>query len=712
MSHKNATQGVLAVLGAVISTGVFAEPSASAVPVNTWGESLSVFLIGILFFLLVFQFAFTRFRLRRVARALERFAEGDGGARCGVRGPDAVGDLGMTLDRVLSVWREDRRQLSESEERLKVALQGCDIGVWDWRVSAGITYYSPRWKSLLGFAEDDTAIHGLPWLQRVHPDDLGMVTRLLEAHMGGQSNLFAAEHRLRHADGNYRWVQQSGVAIRDPGGEVVRMIGALTDITARREAEQALVSSKEAYRAVLEGVTQVIFRADPDGRLVMINAAWEELTGHPVAQSLGERLQDYLEEEDRLTFFRYLQEIKSNPEASLNCELRIRGADGWFRWFSAGVRTTRVEGKTVLAGVLADIEARKAAEAELARSNGIRDAILDLGPDGFVFVDPKGAVSFVNPAFVTMTGLPASACVGRELYLLERQLEERGDRRPVFVDEGTQSDGMFELKLPRKVVIRWQSRALSGEGARGHVIYLRDVTSESEVDQMKSDFLSTAAHELRTPMSSIFGFSEMLLSREFEPAMQKDLLTRIHRQTKNLINLVNELLDLSRIEARGGKNFKMSVQDVTPVLLNAIASQHFPEATHRLVMDWPKLQQKVSVDSDKLQQCIINVLSNAVKYSPAGGQVIVSYREKTANEQAFVGIAVTDEGIGMTPEQSARIFDRFYRANSHPGIQGTGLGMALVKEYMRFFAGEVEVQSEPGEGTTVILWLPVAREVQ
>lgn len=712
MSHKNAKQGVLAALGAVISTGVFAEPSGSAVPVSICGESLSVFLIGILFFLLVFQFAFTRFRLRRVARALERFAEGDGGALCGVRGPDAVGALGMTLDRVLSVWREDRRQLSESEERLKVALQGCDIGVWDWRVSAGITYYSPRWKSLLGFAEDDTAIHGLPWLQRVHPDDLGMVTRLLEAHMGGQSNLFAAEHRLRHADGNYRWVQQSGVAIRDQGGEVVRMIGALTDITARREAEQALVSSKEAYRAVLEGVTQVIFRADPDGRLVMLNAAWEELTGHPVAQSLGERLQDYLEEEDRLTFFRYLQEIKSNPEASLNCELRIRGADGWFRWFSAGVRTTRVEGKTVLAGVLADIEARKAAEAELARSNGIRDAILDLGPDGFVFVDPKGAVSFVNPAFVTMTGLPESACVGHELYLLERQLEERGDRRPVFVDEGTQSDGMFELKLPRKVVIRWQSRALPGEGARGHVIYLRDVTSESEVDQMKSDFLSTAAHELRTPMSSIFGFSEMLLSREFEPAMQKDLLTRIHRQTKNLINLVNELLDLSRIEARGGKNFKMSVQDVTPVLLNAIASQHFPEATHRLVMDWPKLQQKVSVDSDKLQQCIINVLSNAVKYSPAGGQVIVSYREKTANEQAFVGIAVTDEGIGMTPEQSARIFDRFYRANSHPGIQGTGLGMALVKEYMRFFAGEVEVQSEPGEGTTVILWLPVAREVQ
>lgn len=712
MSHKNAKQGVLAALGALISTGVFAESPANAVPVSFWGGSLSVFLIGILFFLLVFQFAFTRFRLRRVARALERFAEGDGGARCGVRGPDAVGALGMTLDRVLSVWREDRRQLSESEERLKVALQGCDIGVWDWRVSAGITYYSPRWKSLLGFAEDDTAIHGLPWLQRVHPDDLGMVTRLLEAHMGGQSNLFAAEHRLRHADGNYRWVQQSGVAIRDPGGEVVRMIGALTDITARREAEQALVSSKEAYRAVLEGVTQVIFRADPDGRLVMINAAWEELTGHPVAQSLGERLQDYLEEEDRLTFFRYLQEIKSNPEASLNCELRIRGADGWFRWFSAGVRTTRVEGKTVLAGVLADIEARKAAEAELARSNGIRDAILDLGPDGFVFVDPKGAVSFVNPAFVTMTGLPESACVGHELYLLERQLDERGDRRPVFVDEGTQSDGMFELKLPRKVVIRWQSRALPGEGARGHVIYLRDVTSESEVDQMKSDFLSTAAHELRTPMSSIFGFSEMLLSREFEPAMQKDLLTRIHRQTKNLINLVNELLDLSRIEARGGKNFKMSVQDVTPVLLNAIASQHFPEATHRLVMDWPKLQQKVSVDSDKLQQCIINVLSNAVKYSPAGGQVIVSYREKTANEQAFVGIAVTDEGIGMTPEQSARIFDRFYRANSHPGIQGTGLGMALVKEYMRFFAGEVEVQSEPGEGTTVILWLPVAREVQ
>ncbi len=697
----------------VSSLTAFAEASAESVePVlsaDIWSKELSL-LLGFLLLLVLAYNLFTHFRLRRLQRALENFSAGDAAVRCGVRGAGTLGRLGVRLDQALSDWSAKRQQLSESEERFKMALHGCDIGVWDWRINAGITYYSPRWKTLLGFAEDDTSIHGQPWLQRVYPEDLGRVTQLLEAHLSGQTPVFVAEYRLIKAAGGYLWVQQSGVAVRDVNGEAVRMIGALTDITARREAELALMRSKEAYRAVLEGVTQVIFRADTEGRFVMLNTAWEELTGHAVALSLGECLQSYLEAEDAAVFSNYLQEIQRTPEASLNRELRIRDAAGRSHWFSAAVRTARIEGKIVLAGVLADIEARKIAELELARSNDVRDAILNLGPDGFVFVDPQGIVSFVNPAFTVMTGLPESACIGRALALLEQQLEDLGDRRPSFIDAQEQSDGLFELSVPRKLVVRWQARALPGEGARGHVIYLRDITSESEVDRMKSDFLSTAAHELRTPMSSIFGFSEMLLSREFEPAVQKDLLTRIYRQTKNLINLVNELLDLSRIEARGGKNFKLNVQEVTPILLNAIASQHFPEASHRLVMDWPKLQQKVSVDSDKLQQCIINVLSNAVKYSPEGGQVRISYEEKTANGQMFMGIVVSDEGIGMSPEQTARIFERFYRANTHSGIPGTGLGMALVNEYMKFFSGEVEVRSQTGEGTSVVLWLPVVKK--
>jgi PAS domain S-box-containing protein len=669
--------------------------------------------IFILLSLVVLLYAVNAWRIGRIEKIVQRLGEGDFSARANLRGGDPAARLGRCLNSVIGDLAAERQRLLDSEERLKVALQGCDIAIWDWRLDQGVTYYSPRWKSLLGFAEDDPLVGGDAWLQRVHPDDLPVVTRALEAHMSGSQDFFVSEHRLRHRDGEYLWVQQSGVASRNEAGAVVRMIGAMADISRRREAEQALLRSREAYRSVLEGVTQIIFRADSDGRLVFLNAAWEELTGYPVDTGIGATLQSFVAEEERKRLSGFFQQANAGEERKFAHELRLRCANGSWRWFILNLRATSLGGVSLLAGVLSDIEAQKSSEAALLRSNKIRDAILQLGPDGFVFVDDQGNVSFVNPAFVEMTGLSDQACVGLPLANLDRRLGMLAEGEPGFALAGEDGDGLLQMKPPRKVVIRWLLRTMPdvGDGVQGRVIYLRDITRESEVDRMKSDFLSTAAHELRTPMSSIFGFSEMLLSREFEPAMQKDLLERIHRQTRNLINLVNELLDLSRIEARGGKSFRMAVQEITPVVLNALAAQYVPN-THRLEFDWPKILPKVKVDGEKFLQCIINVLSNAFKYSPNGGTVRVSSAIRGEPGTEMLGLRVADQGIGMTPEQSRRVFDRFFRADASGSIPGTGLGMSLVKEYMNIFGGEVEVSSVLGQGTEVTLWLPVVPEQQ
>ncbi len=656
----------------------------------------------------------TNRRLARIGAAMARFAEGESGARASLAGSDAIAWLGKRFDAMTERMARERRNLAESEERLKFALHGSNAGIWDWRMDSGHTYYSPRWKSLLGFAEDELLAHAEEWLKRVHPDDLPRVMGLLNAHISGKSEFFESEHRLRRKDSSYLWVLERGTAIRDQGG-VYRMVGALTDISRRKEVESALQRSEEEYRSVVEGVTQVIFRSDAQGRLTFLNPAWGELTGFSVESSLSRLLGDFVLEDDRSKARKLFQAVSGGTSETVEGEFRLVGREETGRWFSLHARAMRDGGVvTGIAGVLTDIDAQKSAQNALTRSNNERKAILDVSPDGFVFIDHELNVAYVNPAFLAMTGFGAADLEGRSLGSLELQLGALCDeKKPLPAFAAAADDGeILYLARPEKAVLKLLVRTIrdESEDAQGSVMYFRDVTRETEIDRMKSEFLSTAAHELRTPMASIYGFSELLLAREFDAATQRDLIQTIHRQTRNLIDLVNELLDLARIEARGGKSFKIQEQEVAPLVLNAAASLYIPAETHSMEVDLPKDLPIVRVDAEKFRQCLANVLSNALKYSPAGGAIKVSASTKrSAKGQELVGVTVQDQGIGMTSEQVAHIFDRFYRADASGAIPGTGLGMSLVKETMEILGGEVTVNSVPGQGTEVSLWLQAVR---
>lgn len=674
---------------------------------------LTMLTIAVLLVFLFVYFLAVR-RLSRLGLALQRFGEGDFASRSGLQGWDAIARLGQHFDQMAEVMAAERSHLAESEERLKFALRGSDIGIWDWHLESGATYYSPRWKSLLGYDEDELVAHAEEWLKRVHPEDLPAVMDRLKEHMAGQSEFFISEHRLRCKNGSYLWVLERGVVSRNVEGVAVRMVGALSDISRRKEIEAALLYSEEEYRSVVEGVTQIIFRSDVRGRLLFLNPAWTELTGFPVGESLSSSLADYIHVDDRQRVMTLFRDAAEGRLPALACDLRLRCGAGQERWFSLHARGgIDAGGEAIVAGVLSDLDAQKATEAALTRSNGERNAILSLSPDGFVLVDKDGRVAYVNPAFLAMTQFAPTEVLGLSLPLLEQKMGQLCDPVKALPASFGEQEGRaytFHLQKPAKLVIRSLLRSIPNDmgGLHGQVMYFRDITQESEIDRIKSEFLSTAAHELRTPMASIFGFSELLLAREFDAATQRDLIQTIHRQTQNLINLVNELLDLARIEAQGGKAFKIQEQELSPLLLNALAGLYVPPETHRLELDLPKRLPRVIVDGEKLLQCLANVLSNAIKYSPRGGEIRISAMRRKAGPGEQVGLSIRDQGMGMTPEQLSHIFDRFYRADASGAIPGSGLGMSLVKEIMDIFNGEVAVNSQPGQGTEVVLWLPVA----
>lgn len=652
-------------------------------------------------------------RLARLGKTISAFAAGDGSARSDLTGHDAVARLGRSFNDMAERIGQERSHLAESEERLKFALHGSNAGIWDWRIDSGHTYFSPRWKSLLGFDEHELLAHSEEWLKRVHPEDLARVMRLLNRHMSGESAFFESEHRLRRKDGDYIWVLERGVALRDTRGKPYRMVGALTDISQRMEIASALQRSEEAYRSVVNAVTQVIFRSDADGKLSFLNPAWADLTGRPVDSSLSRNLVDFVDAEDRDLARRILAGAGQGDRETVAGELRLTTPAGVPRWFSLHARALRnAREQPGIAGLLTDIDALKKAQDALTQSNKERNTILDLSPDGYILIDRDERVVYVNPAFQTMTGLVPDRILGQDWRVLAGLIQSLCDPAkpvPQFSASGKDAEFEFQLASPAQSIIKWQTRGIRDRRARlqAGVIVLRDVTAQVEIDRMKSEFLSTAAHELRTPMASIFGFAELLLAREFDAATQRDLMQRIHRQTRNLINLVNELLDLARIEAKGQKGFKLAERPLLPVVLSTLGTFYVPHETHTLDTDLADDLPTVNIDAEKFQQALTNVLGNALKYSPDGGVIEVRSTQRREAERQFIGIVVRDQGIGMTPDQTARMFDRFYRADSTGAIPGTGLGMCLVKEIMDIFGGKVSVTSVAGEGTEVTLWLPL-----
>jgi signal transduction histidine kinase/integral membrane sensor domain MASE1 len=356
--------------------------------------------------------------------------------------------------------------------------------------------------------------------------------------------------------------------------------------------------------------------------------------------------------------------------------------------------------------------------AELkAKSNVLEDrnaqlnALFSLSPDAFVTFAADGRVQFVNPAFQVLTGIRPDTVVGKSEKSLDDELRRRSEPAEAFagvaaffgeIGAPPLPPGTLILKAPRHAVLSAVG-AHSESASMPRILYLHEITREAEIDRMKSEFLSHAAHELRTPMTSILGFSELLLRREVNATKRHELLDIIHRQTQRLVVIINDLLDLSRIEARGGSDLKIEPVDLRGIAAAAARSLSLDGERWRLVVDLPPGPVRVRADQAKLHQALTNMLGNAVKYSPDGGEIRVAL----VAAQGRAGIAVSDQGIGMTPEQLTHVGERFWRADTSGKTPGTGLGLAIVKEILKLLGGELEIRSQFGAATTVTLWLNV-----
>lgn len=350
------------------------------------------------------------------------------------------------------------------------------------------------------------------------------------------------------------------------------------------------------------------------------------------------------------------------------------------------------------------------AEAEISRDNV--DAILKSVADGLIVANRDNLVILMNRAAEELlqttleqvylqpidTVLASPEC---SRYLSRVFDQGDGSGAVEWVVEGVGAHGGRTIQARTAVV---ESR--HGQHSRTITI-VRDVTRERELDQMKNEFISTAAHELRTPLTAVMGYTELLLHPDeynvMEPAEQRQLLLTIYDKACRLEGIVSDLLDLSRVNSGCLIALVRSSCEIGQLLRKTVASYQFRDDCC-LTLDLPPEETVVWADEKKLEQVMDNLLSNALKFSVGEARIHVTGRR----EGPMYRISVDDRGIGMTVEQVERVFDKFYRVDSSdtaPG--GLGLGMSIVRNIIEAHGGTIQVESSPGCGTRVSLVLPV-----
>jgi PAS domain S-box-containing protein len=326
-------------------------------------------------------------------------------------------------------------------------------------------------------------------------------------------------------------------------------------------------------------------------------------------------------------------------------------------------------------------------------------AILANIADGIVAVDRDGHVVLWNHAAEEITGVPAGEAIGRTTaQILQRELEsESGSRNRLVAIPRGDDDVWLSLS---ETVMRDPTGAVAGR-----IFAFRDISAEHAVEQMKSDFVSTVSVELRTPLTSIYGFAQTLLRQDvaFSDTERRTFLEFIARESERLTTIVDALLNVARLDT-GDLAVSLEPTDVGAVVRDVIAAAAASENGHRFVADVERAVSAAHADPEKLRQVLEQLVSNAVKYSPEGGTVTVS----VVRGPEGVEIAVVDEGVGVAPSDRDRIFSKFYKAG---GGQGTGLGLFIARGLVREMGGQMWVESEEGQGSRFAFALPPAEDV-
>ncbi|WP_051496160.1 PAS domain-containing protein, partial [Halomonas sp. BC04] len=614
------------------------------------------------------------------------------------------------------------RAAEGAKERLRRGQLYANIGTWEWNIVTGELFWTERIAPLFGYPAGDLETCYENFLAAVHPDDRQAVIDAVAACVESDAP-YDIEHRVMWPDGTVRWLLERGAVTRNAEGNPLTMIGVVQDIDDRKRAELAVMErEQQLYRA-----QQLAQLGNWTADLVSGELYWSdviyEIFGYVPGEVIPsvELFQQAIHPED--TELVEQSEQRAREGGLHDVVHRIVRPNGDIRYVhelaSAELDT---KGQVLrLQGTVQDVTALKQAEQSLL----IFRRVFDTTEQGIGVADAEGFLLYSNPAHDHLLGCQPAECQGRHFtqFLPEEVMQWAPEAIMGAVSKGETWTGLLPLKRKDGTELVSIANVGSIAGTDGHPQYLfiimSDYTSElrrqqqlanakeeaERANQAKSSFLSSMSHELRTPMNAILGFAQIL---EYDDALDADQQDNVHEIIKaghHLLELINEVLDLSKVES-GQLELLLEPVEVCPVVEECLSLIQPLAQKREIRIQHSGLEQSwVRADRTRLKQVLLNLLSNAVKYNREGGQIKLSL---FIHEQDRLRILVSDTGKGMSREQLDSLFQPFNRLNAEgSAVEGTGIGLTITRRIMEMMGGSVDVQSEVGVGSTFWLELPL-----
>ncbi|KAA5539461.1 PAS domain S-box protein [Roseiconus nitratireducens] len=628
--------------------------------------------------------------------------------------------------------RQSEEAVREAQSRLESMMVAGEIGTWEYDLVTGRVSADPNLARMFGIP-DHAAKEGTldDYLKVVHPDDRDAVSEAIRQTVAGKVP-YDVTYRVFSDDGSMRWVVARGRVETDEDGNARRLPGVVVDITGQRRAEKELRASEERWRLALESAELGAWSIDPAKSTLSTDERYRRIfTGSPHPLSYEQAFAAiHPSDRQRIRDAVAAATCPANPQPFAE-EYRVVHPDGTLRWvfgkgrsnfeIRAGIRTL-----VSFNGTVADITDRIRAEEALRESAAHFRQLADAIPQLAWSARPDGNIDWFNDRWYEYTGTTFEDMQGWKWQSVHDpdRLPSVLQRWRASIESGEPFSMTFPLRGADGIYREFLTRVMPLRDAEGRITRwfgtntdiseqhqmqeeLRRIAAElSESDRRKDEFLATLAHELRNPLSPIKSATQLMQMIDDDPDEYRDLSQVIDRQVEQMVRLIDDLLDVSRI-SRGKIELRMETCDLRDIIHSALESTEpligkLGHSLHADVGDSPLL---VQADSTRLAQVIVNLLNNAAKYTPPGGDIWLT----VGTTDGEVRLEVRDNGIGIGRSDLNTVFEMFYQLHDEKrhGQGGLGIGLSLVKSLVELHGGEIDAISDGlGQGSSFTIRLP------
>ncbi|MBD3885473.1 PAS domain S-box protein [Phormidium tenue FACHB-886] len=619
--------------------------------------------------------------------------------------------------------------LRDSEERFRQLAENVTSVFWITDLEKHqMIYVSPAYEQIWGYSCESLYRSPINWLKAIHPDDRDRVEAKLSCQTRGE---YDEEYRIIRPDGQTRWIHDRGFPVSNEQGIIYRVAGIAEDITERKQAEAALRQSEATNRALISAIPDLLMRVTGDGVYLNVVSQGKQKSFAPNRFLPDTRIADSLPPglaQQRLTFIQ--QALQTGEMQSYEQQIEIDG-----QLLDEEVRIV-VTGDNEAMVMVRDITDRKRTEEALRQSELKFRSTVENVNDIIKILTPDGIFSYVSPNWDKFLGHQSSEIIGTH-FAPSIHPDDRQRCVELFTQlvETNQPISELEYRLQHQNGSwRWYVSNLGTiQNTEGKVVYCvgvaRDITdrkaAELELQQakeaaeranrVKSEFLANMSHELRTPLNIILGFTQLLQRDRVLTTQQQDYLSTITRSGEHLLELINDVLEMSKIEAGQARSNETNFDLYS--LLDTLEEMWQPKATDKdlqLIFDrQSNIPQYIRTDESKLRQVLMNLLSNSIKFTQTGNVTLrtslvighsslVNKGQITDDkEQITIHFEVEDTGQGIALEEISTLFNAFAQTETgRRSQQGTGLGLAISREFVRLMGGDITLETRVGQGTT------------